>query len=155
MVPLGLTSDNKSKQPPMVVQKRLGIQRSLCGDVASSVSFMGHDDQRMSPPPRSSHSLQQVQEPRALGEGYRHLTVVEGQPDREQVAPHLTHGPDDSDSDSDIVGEMALGVPDDVKDVAALEAAALQEDSATCIWGECGIVFTHLPSLIQHIHNGQ
>ena len=109
----------------------------------------------MSPPPQSSHSLHQVQEPRALGEDYRQLTLAEGQQDDEQAAQPSTHGPDDSDSDSDIVGEMALGAPGEGKDVAALEAAALEEDSATCIWGECGIVFTHLPSLIHHIHNGQ
>ncbi|KAK0200425.1 hypothetical protein DFS33DRAFT_1480317 [Desarmillaria ectypa] len=27
-----------------------------------------------------------------------------------------------------------------------------EEDTATCLWGECGKVFTHLPSLIDHIH---
>ncbi|KAK0489810.1 hypothetical protein EDD18DRAFT_1188514 [Armillaria luteobubalina] len=27
-----------------------------------------------------------------------------------------------------------------------------EEDTATCLWGECGRVFTHLPSLIEHIH---
>ena len=116
---------------------------------------MGHDQLMSSPPPRPSHSLQQVQEPHALGEDHRHLIVVEGQQDGEQAAQPLTHGPDNSDSDSDSVAEMALGAQGEGKDVAALEAAALQEDSATCIWGECGIVFTHLPSLIRHIHNGQ
>lgn len=28
------------------------------------------------------------------------------------------------------------------------------EDSVTCQWEECGVVFTHLPTLIDHIHNG-
>ncbi|KAJ3496395.1 hypothetical protein NLJ89_g10490 [Agrocybe chaxingu] len=28
-----------------------------------------------------------------------------------------------------------------------------QEDSVTCQWEECGVVFTHLPTLIDHIHN--
>lgn len=28
------------------------------------------------------------------------------------------------------------------------------EDSVTCQWGDCGVVFTHLPTLIDHIHNG-
>ncbi|KAK0234765.1 hypothetical protein EDD85DRAFT_845310 [Armillaria nabsnona] len=27
-----------------------------------------------------------------------------------------------------------------------------EEDTATCLWGDCGKVFTHLPSLIEHIH---
>ncbi|KAL0954932.1 hypothetical protein HGRIS_003865 [Hohenbuehelia grisea] len=30
---------------------------------------------------------------------------------------------------------------------------AVIEDSVTCEWDDCGIVFTHLPSLIDHIHN--
>ncbi len=30
-----------------------------------------------------------------------------------------------------------------------------EEDTATCLWGECGKVFTHLPSLIEHIHVGE
>ncbi|KAJ3566216.1 hypothetical protein NP233_g7139 [Leucocoprinus birnbaumii] len=29
------------------------------------------------------------------------------------------------------------------------------EDSVTCLWDDCGIVFTHLPTLIDHIHNGE
>jgi len=29
------------------------------------------------------------------------------------------------------------------------------EDSVTCEWGDCGSVFTHLPSLVDHIHNGE
>lgn len=32
---------------------------------------------------------------------------------------------------------------------------AVPEDSVTCQWEECGIVFTHLPTLIDHIHNGE
>ncbi|KAG6910933.1 hypothetical protein DXG01_005987 [Tephrocybe rancida] len=29
----------------------------------------------------------------------------------------------------------------------------LESDSATCLWDECGQVFTHLPTLISHIHD--
>ena len=29
------------------------------------------------------------------------------------------------------------------------------EDSVTCQWEDCGKVFTHLPTLINHIHNGK
>ncbi|KAF5347717.1 hypothetical protein D9756_010308 [Leucocoprinus leucothites] len=29
----------------------------------------------------------------------------------------------------------------------------IPEDSVTCQWDDCGIVFTHLPTLIDHIHN--
>lgn len=28
------------------------------------------------------------------------------------------------------------------------------DDTVTCEWENCGIVFNHLPSLIDHIHNG-
>ncbi|KAF9267198.1 hypothetical protein L218DRAFT_856810 [Marasmius fiardii PR-910] len=27
------------------------------------------------------------------------------------------------------------------------------EDTVTCLWDNCGVVFTHLPTLIEHIHN--
>ena len=29
------------------------------------------------------------------------------------------------------------------------------EDSVTCEWSDCGSVSTHLPSLVDHIHNGE
>ena len=29
------------------------------------------------------------------------------------------------------------------------------EDTVTCLWDNCGVVFTHLPTLIDHIHNGE
>lgn len=29
------------------------------------------------------------------------------------------------------------------------------DDSVTCLWEDCGIIFTHLPTLINHIHNGE
>jgi hypothetical protein len=28
-------------------------------------------------------------------------------------------------------------------------------DTVTCQWEDCGTVFTHLPTLIEHIHNGE
>ncbi|RDB21758.1 INO80 complex subunit 1 [Hypsizygus marmoreus] len=31
--------------------------------------------------------------------------------------------------------------------------ADVEEDSVTCLWDDCGRVFTHLPTLIEHIHN--
>jgi hypothetical protein len=24
----------------------------------------------------------------------------------------------------------------------------------TCLWDDCGVIFTHLPTLITHIHDG-
>jgi hypothetical protein len=35
------------------------------------------------------------------------------------------------------------------------EPDVIPEDSVTCQWDDCGIVFTHLPTLIDHIHNGE
>lgn len=32
--------------------------------------------------------------------------------------------------------------------------AAEGEDTMACQWEDCGRVFDHLPSLIEHIHNG-
>lgn len=29
------------------------------------------------------------------------------------------------------------------------------EETATCLWGDCGQLFHHLPSLIEHIHTGE
>lgn len=28
-------------------------------------------------------------------------------------------------------------------------------DTVTCLWDDCGIVFTHLPTLIEHIHSSE
>jgi hypothetical protein len=37
-----------------------------------------------------------------------------------------------------------------------MQSGALDtEDSVTCQWEDCGKVFTHLPTLIHHIHNGK
>jgi len=36
-----------------------------------------------------------------------------------------------------------------------LNAEGLEtNDVVTCQWEDCGVVFTHLPTLIAHIHNG-
>jgi hypothetical protein len=34
-------------------------------------------------------------------------------------------------------------------------AEAAYGDTASCMWDDCGIVFTHLPTLIEHIHSGK
>jgi len=28
------------------------------------------------------------------------------------------------------------------------------DDSVTCLWDDCGKVYTHLPTLVEHIHEG-
>lgn len=30
----------------------------------------------------------------------------------------------------------------------------VEVDTMTCRWEECGKVFSHLPTMIEHIHNG-
>jgi hypothetical protein len=31
----------------------------------------------------------------------------------------------------------------------------VDDDSVTCVWDNCGVVYTHLRTLIDHIHNGE
>jgi hypothetical protein len=49
----------------------------------------------------------------------------------------------DSDKEPEVEVENAEAPPVDI------------EDSATCLWDNCGQIFTHLPSLISHIHDGK
>lgn len=35
-----------------------------------------------------------------------------------------------------------------------MQDEGLGEDTMSCQWEECGKVFNHLPTLIEHIHNG-
>jgi hypothetical protein len=37
------------------------------------------------------------------------------------------------------------------KDKSAKNA---EPDAVTCLWDDCGVIFTHLPTLIAHIHDG-
>lgn len=65
--------------------------------------------------------------------------------------------PDDDDSSSENPQDLSSApqsragsqVPEDG------DPEAIPEDSVTCQWDDCGIVFTHLPTLIDHIHNGE
>jgi hypothetical protein len=36
---------------------------------------------------------------------------------------------------------------------ASAEQETVGTDTMTCLWDDCGIVFSHLPSLIEHIHS--
>lgn len=33
-------------------------------------------------------------------------------------------------------------------------ALAVEPDTIACQWEECGLIYNHLPTLIDHIHNG-
>jgi hypothetical protein len=37
---------------------------------------------------------------------------------------------------------------------AATAGAVPDTDTVTCLWEDCGVLFTHLPTLIEHIHKG-
>lgn len=47
------------------------------------------------------------------------------------------------------------GSPSEPRQQVPLPIEEVEEDSVTCLWEECGIVFTVLPTLIKHIHNGE
>jgi hypothetical protein len=56
------------------------------------------------------------------------------------------------------VSSSRLGSPSATQGAEALNvdpAAVDIDDSATCLWDNCGKVYTHLPTLIEHIHNGE
>lgn len=42
-----------------------------------------------------------------------------------------------------------------LRQASPMQVELESEDSVTCQWDDCGIVFTHLPTLIEHIHNGE
>lgn len=47
------------------------------------------------------------------------------------------------------------GSPSASHHAEASNGGAVDEDSVTCLWDNCGVVYTHLPTLIEHIHNGR
>jgi hypothetical protein len=132
-------SENASFPPPSVSSRPGSSQGS----------------QRQSQPSeqRQEHPPLPAEEPMRVDLEVEQPDVGVAGPMQEQLQQAQRRDPDDSDSDS--LGDPVLAEGEDAQSIAALEAAALEEDSATCMWGECGIVFTHLPSLIQHIHNGE
>ncbi|KAF8553046.1 hypothetical protein OG21DRAFT_1589739 [Imleria badia] len=54
-------------------------------------------------------------------------------------------------------GEPGYAPPDDAAGTpgppSAAPTAEQGVDTVTCLWDDCGIVFTHLPTLIEHIHS--
>ena len=42
-----------------------------------------------------------------------------------------------------------------LRQTSPIQVELESEDSVTCQWDDCGVVFTHLPTLIEHIHNGE
>ncbi|KAH7917599.1 hypothetical protein BV22DRAFT_1026063 [Leucogyrophana mollusca] len=71
-------------------------------------------------------------------------------------SPSFSHSDIQDDDASSSEGEFAaLPAPSASRpgSPAAPEEAAQGGDTVTCLWEECGIVFTHLPTLIDHIHS--
>lgn len=73
-----------------------------------------------------------------------------------------SHDLSDSSSSDDFstngIVEMDLGSASRAASPASVDKAGAGEgegeDTMSCQWEECGRVFNHLPSLIEHIHNG-
>lgn len=66
--------------------------------------------------------------------------------DPNQVAPHAPITPSRPASRSSVSSGVAA--QQEFTDAA-------YGDTANCMWDDCGIVFTHLPTLIEHIHSGK
>jgi hypothetical protein len=47
------------------------------------------------------------------------------------------------------------GSPSAPLPVETLNGGTVEDDSVTCVWDNCGVVYTHLGTLIEHIHNGK
>jgi hypothetical protein len=73
-----------------------------------------------------------------------------------------SHDISDSSSDDDMstngVAELEQGPIPRADSPAIVEkpgaAEGEGEDTISCQWEECGRVFNHLPTIIEHIHNG-
>ncbi|KAG6880173.1 hypothetical protein C0992_004625 [Termitomyces sp. T32_za158] len=60
---------------------------------------------------------------------------------------------------STFISGNALGLgpsvsrPGSPRNLDTIQLEDVESDSVTCLWGDCGQVFTHLPTLIFHIHD--
>ena len=84
--------------------------------------------------------------------------VLELKPSPKPLSP----SPSPSDSSMEDASNISELQPDASYGYSAsrpgspMQSGALDpEDSVTCQWEDCGKVFTHLPTLIHHIHNGK
>ncbi|KAF9240850.1 hypothetical protein BU15DRAFT_61181 [Melanogaster broomeanus] len=63
----------------------------------------------------------------------------------------------DNDSSESEIGDLAVLAPDEMAGhpgpSSAASTAEQGVDTVTCLWEDCGVVFTHLPTLIEHIHS--
>lgn len=65
---------------------------------------------------------------------------------------------DDSSSESELGYAPASALDETVGSPGPSSTAPTAEqgaDTVTCLWDDCGIVFTHLPTLIEHIHSNE
>ncbi|KAG2126052.1 hypothetical protein DEU56DRAFT_823237 [Suillus clintonianus] len=58
---------------------------------------------------------------------------------------------DDSSSDESLV-QPSVSQTGSPGPVNAEHGEAAGSDTMTCLWDDCGVIFSHLPSLIEHIH---
>ena len=79
-------------------------------------------------------------------------------PSPRSISPAFTDssGQDSTPSDHEYVLEAGSDQPGSPnsgdKDKSAKNA---EPDAVTCLWDDCGVIFTHLPTLITHIHDGE
>ena len=68
------------------------------------------------------------------------------------ISPAFTDSSDQDSTPSDHEYALEAGSDSGDKDKSAKNA---EPDAVTCLWDDCGVIFTHLPTLITHIHDGE
>lgn len=61
----------------------------------------------------------------------------------------------DDDSSESEAGDVTVPPGEHTASPGPSAPAAEPSDTVTCLWEDCGHVFSHLPTLIEHIHSGQ
>ncbi|KAG1742435.1 hypothetical protein EDB19DRAFT_614332 [Suillus lakei] len=69
------------------------------------------------------------------------------------VFSQSTAPPDDSSEDEIPDVQPSVGQTGSPGPITAEHGEAAGSDTMTCLWDDCGVVFSHLPSLIEHIHS--
>lgn len=89
-----------------------------------------------------------------MGKG-RQLQQKNSQPKHlpDDAAPLSSDSSDAEDASSNTANIKKDQVS--VRHESPVQVELESEDSVTCQWEDCGILFTHLPTLIDHIHNGE
>ncbi|KAG6910945.1 hypothetical protein DXG01_005999 [Tephrocybe rancida] len=142
--PLGRTFSGD--YPPSRIHE-MGTSRS--DFVHNSVPTLSWDPK---PPTRSTGQEQQNDQILADARGATHTVDT---PDSTSAPAKRNHATMEGGDEPEAVA-VSLGTKPDLyarKGAHLEQPLDLESDSATCLWDECGQVFTHLPTLISHIHD--